>query len=70
MGRTNADTANSCALACLRRIKEDRANLKKANISDLDDAEVQKIKTIGFLKDRRRMNVSLSRARLTLAVVG
>lgn len=45
-------------------------NLKKANIDNQDDSELQQLKTIGFLKDRRRMNVSLSRARLTLAVVG
>jgi len=34
------------------------------------DETAREKKTIGFLKDKRRMNVSLSRARLSLIVVG
>ena len=34
------------------------------------DEKAKDKKTIGFLKDKRRMNVSLSRARLSLIVVG
>ena len=38
--------------------------------SEYDKIEGEKAKTIGFLRDERRMNVSLSRARLCMIIIG